>query len=94
VEHLAGQGPQGRVPSHVSCFRCVKCITCYYNSSYKQLLWVWTKVSIPHQGNEVAADSTPSFLMKKMVSVVVARRHISVPKDFVHTSLCFGCFIK
>jgi len=58
--NLAGQGPQGRVPSHVSCFRCVKCITCYYKSSYKQLLWVCTKVAIPYQGNEVAADSTPN----------------------------------
>ena len=35
-----------------------------------------------------------SFRMKKMVSVVVARRRISFPNDLVHTSLYLGCFIR
>ena len=34
------------------------------------------------------------FFRKNMVSVVVTRRRISVPKDFIQTSLYFGCFIR
>ncbi len=32
--------------------------------------------------------------MKKMVSVVVVRRRISVPNDLVYTSLYLGCFMR
>jgi hypothetical protein len=35
-----------------------------------------------------------SFQTKKMVSVVVARRRISVPNDLVHTSLYLKCFMR
>ncbi len=38
------------------------------------------------------ASGMSYFAMKAMVSVVVARRQISLPKDLLHTSLFFRCF--
>ena len=35
-----------------------------------------------------------SFQTKNLVSVVVVRRHISVPNVFVYTSLYLGCFMR
>ena len=34
------------------------------------------------------------LLMKKIVSVVVARRLISFPKELLHVSLYLGCLIR